>query len=199
VLTALQVTAVAYLIGSIPFSFLVARAFGVHDVRRVGSGNVGATNVLRNAGKAAGALALVLDLGKGAAASALAGKLAPGDAVLPAAAAVAAVVGHMFPVWLRFEGGKGVATGLGAFAPLAPRAALAALLAFAVVAAGTRYVSLGSVAGGAALAALAFALRGPDPVAIAAAFTFALVVFRHRSNLRRILGGTERRVGQPRE
>ena len=198
-LTALQVTAVAYLIGSIPFSFLVARAFGVHDVRRVGSGNVGATNVLRNAGKAAGALALLLDLGKGAAASALAGKLAPGDAVLPAAAAVAAVVGHMFPVWLRFEGGKGVATGLGAFAPLAPRAALAALLAFAVVAAGTRYVSLGSVAGGAALAALAFALRGPDPVAIAAAFTFALVVFRHRSNLRRILGGTERRMGPPRE
>ena len=198
-LTALQVIAVAYLIGSIPFSFLVARAFGVHDVRRVGSGNVGATNVLRNAGKAAGALALLLDLGKGAAASALAGKLAPGDAVLPAAAAVAAVVGHMFPVWLRFEGGKGVATGLGAFAPLAPRAALAALLVFAVVAAGTRYVSLGSVAGGAALAALAFALRGPDPVAIAAAFTFALVVFRHRSNLRRILGGTERRMGPPRE
>lgn len=198
-LIALQVIAVAYLIGSIPFSFLVARAFGVHDVRRVGSGNVGATNVLRNAGKAAGALALLLDLGKGAAASALAGKLAPGDAVLPAAAAVAAVVGHMFPVWLRFEGGKGVATGLGAFAPLAPRAALAALLAFGLVAAGTRYVSLGSVAGGAALAAVAFALRGPDPVAMAAAFTFALVVFRHRSNLRRILGRTERRMGQPRE
>jgi glycerol-3-phosphate acyltransferase PlsY len=198
-LAALQVIAVAYLIGSIPFSFLVARAFGVHDVRRVGSGNVGATNVLRSAGRAAGALALLLDIGKGAAASALAGRLAPGDAVLPAAAAVAAVVGHMYPVWLRFEGGKGVATGLGAFAPLGPRAALAALLAFALVAAGTRYVSLGSVAGAAALAAVAFALRGPDPVAIAAAFTFALVVFRHRSNLRRILGGTERRVGQPKE
>ena len=81
---ALQVIAVAYLIGSIPFSFLVARAFGVHDVRRVGSGNVGATNVLRNAGKMAGALALLLDLGKGAAASALAGRLAPGEAALPA-------------------------------------------------------------------------------------------------------------------
>jgi glycerol-3-phosphate acyltransferase PlsY len=105
----------------------------------------------------------------------------------------------MYPVWLRFEGGKGVATGLGAFAPLAPRAALVALLAFALVAAATRYVSLGSVAGGAALAAVAFALRGPHPVAIAAAFTFALVVFRHRSNLRRILGGTERRVGAPKE
>jgi glycerol-3-phosphate acyltransferase PlsY len=105
----------------------------------------------------------------------------------------------MYPVWLRFEGGKGVATGLGAFAPLAPKAALAALLAFGLVAAGTRYVSLGSVAGGAALAVLAFAVRGPDPVAVAAAFTFALVVFRHRSNLRRILGGTERRVGPPKE
>jgi glycerol-3-phosphate acyltransferase PlsY len=199
VLTAFQLVAVAYLIGSIPFSFLVARAFGVHDVRRMGSGNVGATNVLRNAGKAAGALALLLDLGKGAAASALAGQLAPGDAVLPAVAAVTAVVGHMFPVWLRFEGGKGVATGLGAFAPLAPKAALCALLVFAVVAAGTRYVSSGSVAGALALAAVAFALRGPDPVALAAACTAALVVFRHRSNVRRLLSGSERRVGQPKE
>jgi glycerol-3-phosphate acyltransferase PlsY len=199
VLAALQVVAVAYLIGSIPFSFLVARAFGVHDVRQVGSGNVGATNVLRSAGKAAGALALLLDLGKGAAASALAGRLAPGEAALPAAAAVAAVVGHMYPVWLRFQGGKGVATGLGAFAPLAPKAALGALAAFAFTALATRFVSLGSVAGAVAMAGLVLALRGPDPVAIAACLTAVLVVFRHRSNLRRILGGTERRVGQPRE
>ena len=198
-LVALQVVAVAYLVGSIPFSFLVARAFGVHDVRRVGSGNVGATNVLRSAGKAAGALALLLDLGKGAAASALAGRLAPGEAALPAAAAVAAVVGHMYPVWLRFQGGKGVATGLGAFAPLAPLAALGAVAVFALVGLATRFVSLGSIAGGVALAGLAVARRGPDPVAIAAVFTAALVVFRHRSNLRRILGGTERRVGQPKE
>jgi acyl phosphate:glycerol-3-phosphate acyltransferase len=199
VLVALQVVAVAYLIGSIPFSFLVARAFGVHDVRQVGSGNVGATNVLRSAGKTAGALALLLDLGKGAAASALAGRLAPGAAALPAAAAVAAVVGHMYPVWLRFQGGKGVATGLGAFAPLAPKATLGALLVFAFATMATRFVSLGSVAGGLALAGFALVLRGPDPVALAAVFTAALVVFRHRSNLRRILGGTERRVGQPKE
>lgn len=198
-LLALQVVAVAYLIGSVPFSFLVARAFGVHDVRQVGSGNVGATNVMRSAGKAAGALALLLDLGKGAAASALAGRLAPGEASLPAAAAVAAVVGHMYPVWLRFEGGKGVATGLGAFAPLVPRAALGALAVFAFAALATRFVSLGSVAGGVALAGLALALRGPDPVAIAAALAAALVIFRHRSNLRRILGGTEHRMGRPRE
>jgi glycerol-3-phosphate acyltransferase PlsY len=199
VLAALQVVAVAYLIGSIPFSFLVARAFGVHDVLRVGSGNVGATNVLRNAGKVAGALALLLDLGKGAAASALAGRLAPGEAALPAAAAVAAVVGHMYPVWLRFQGGKGVATGLGAFAPLAPKAALGALAVFAFTALATRFVSLGSVAGAVAMAGFVLALRGPDLVAIAACLTAVLVVFRHRSNLRRIFGGTERRVGQPRE
>jgi acyl phosphate:glycerol-3-phosphate acyltransferase len=196
---ALQVVAVAYLIGSIPFSFLVARAFGVNDVRQVGSGNVGATNVLRSAGKAAGALALVLDVGKGAAAAALAGRLAPGAAALPAAAALAAVVGHTFPVWLRFQGGKGVATGLGAFAPLAPTAALGAIAAFAVVALATRLVSLGSVSGAVVLAGLALGLRGPDPVAVAAVLSAALVVFRHRSNLRRILGGTERRVGQPKE
>jgi glycerol-3-phosphate acyltransferase PlsY len=200
VLAALQVVAVAYLVGSIPFSFLVARAFGVHDVREVGSGNVGATNVLRSAGKTAGALALLLDVAKGAAATALTGRLAPGQPLLPAVAAVAAVVGHMYPVWLRFRGGKGVATGLGAFAPLAPWAALGAVAAFGLVGLATRFVSLGSIAGGLALAALVLARRGPGPVAIAAAFTAVLVVFRHRSNLRRILGGTERRMGtRPKE
>ena len=189
----------AYLVGSVPFSFLVARAFGVRDVRRVGSGNVGATNVLRSAGRAAGALAFLLDAGKGAAAALAAAGLVPGDAALPAIVAVAAVVGHMYPVWLRFQGGKGVATGLGAFAPLAPAATLGALVAFALVAAATRYVSLGSIAGALSLAALAWALAGPGPVAFAAAFTAALVVLRHRSNLRRILGGSERRAGAARE
>ena len=196
---ALQVLAIAYLIGSLPFSFLVARAFGVRDVRRVGSGNVGATNVLRSAGKAAGLLALLLDAGKGAAASLAAARLAPADATLPALAALVAVVGHMYPVWLRFEGGKGVATGLGAFAPLAPWAALGAVAVFAATAAATRYVSLGSVAGALTLAVLAPVLGGRGAVAAAAALTAGLVVFRHRSNLRRILGGTERRAGTPRE
>jgi glycerol-3-phosphate acyltransferase PlsY len=196
---ALQAIAAAYLIGSIPFSFLVARAFGVHDVREVGSGNVGATNVLRSAGRAAGTLALLLDVGKGAAASALAGRLAPEEAALPAVAAVAAVIGHMYPVWLRFQGGKGVATGFGAFAPLVPLAALGAVVAFALVALATRVVSLGSIAGGLALAGLALALRGEDPVALAAVFTAVLVVFGHRSNLRRILEGTERRMGPSKE
>jgi glycerol-3-phosphate acyltransferase PlsY len=195
----LLIASLSYLIGSIPFSYLVARAFGVSDVRRVGSGNVGATNVLRTAGRPAGVLAFLLDSGKGAAAAGFAAWLAPQDQALPALAAVSAVVGHMYPVWLRFQGGKGVATGLGAFAPLAPLAAGISVLAFAVVAAATRYVSLGSIAGALALAALTFGERGPGPVTSGAAFTAALIVFRHRSNLRRIIARTERRVGQPKE
>jgi len=191
---ALVVIVTAYLIGSIPFSFLVARAFGVADVRRVGSGNVGATNVLRNAGKPAGAVALVLDVAKGALAVALALRLAPGHPVLPAVAAAAAVVGHVYPVWLGLRGGKGVATGLGAFAVLEPTAALITLPIFGLAVATTHFASLGSVVGAVSLAVLTLFFRGPDPVALAALATAALILFRHRSNLRRILDGTERRL-----
>jgi glycerol-3-phosphate acyltransferase PlsY len=165
----------------------VARAFGVADVRRVGSGNVGATNVARSAGRAAGLLALACDAGKGAAAVILVALPFPGRPDLTALAAVAAVVGHMYPVWLGFEGGKGVATGLGAFAPLAPWSALAALAAFAAVAGLSRYVSAGSIAGAVTMMAVAYAVHGPSPLAWAAAATAALVVWRHRTNLRRIL------------
>jgi glycerol-3-phosphate acyltransferase PlsY len=192
---ALLVIAVAYLIGSIPFSFLVARAFGVRDVRRVGSGNVGATNVLRSAGKAAGALALLLDLAKGALAVAIAQRLAPGDPVLPAAAAAVAVVGHTYPVWLGLRGGKGAATGLGAFALLDPVAALVALPVFFLTIATTGFASLGSVLGAVGLAMATLFFRGMDPVAIAALATAAFILFRHRSNLRRIVDGSERRLG----
>jgi len=199
-LQSLLVIALAYLIGSIPFSFLVARVFGVRDVRSVGSGNVGATNVLRSAGRPAGAAALGLDVAKGALAVALAGRLAPGQPMLPAVAAAAAVVGHIYPVWLRFRGGKGVATGLGAFAVLEPVAALIALPVFGLTVATTGYASLGSIVGAASLAVLCLVFRGPDAVAIAALLTAVLVVVRHRSNLRRIRAGTERRVdsrGEP--
>jgi glycerol-3-phosphate acyltransferase PlsY len=191
--------AAGYLLGSIPFSFVVARGFGVRDVRRVGSGNVGATNVLRSAGRAAGALALLLDAAKGAAASGLAQWLAPDTAWVPALAAVAAVLGHMHPVWLRFQGGKGVATGLGAFVPLAPGAALGATVLFLVTLAATRYVSLGSIVGAVSLAVLAGVLGAPGPVVGAAAFTATLVVWRHRSNLRRLWQGSERRAGGARD
>jgi glycerol-3-phosphate acyltransferase PlsY len=191
------VLVVAYLLGSIPFSFLVARAFGVEDVRRVGSGNVGATNVLRSAGRTAGGLALLLDAAKGAAASGLAVGLVPEPPLIPALAAVAAVLGHMYPVWLGFRGGKGVATGFGAFAPLAPWASAAATVLFLLTLAATRYVSVGSIVGAASLAALAFVFRDSSFVAWAATFTAVLVVLRHRSNLQRLWGGSERRAGEP--
>jgi acyl phosphate:glycerol-3-phosphate acyltransferase len=183
----------SYLLGSIPFSYLVARTRGI-DVRTVGSGNVGATNVMRSAGKAAGIAAFVLDAAKGALAALLARQVAPGPAV-PPLAAVAAIVGHMYPVWLGFRGGKGVATGAGAFLPLAPLATAAGLVAFALAAAVTRYVSVGSMAGAIVLAASAAALGAPWPVWLAAAAMASLIVWKHRGNLRRLADGTESRMG----
>jgi glycerol-3-phosphate acyltransferase PlsY len=188
----------SYLLGSIPFSFLVARAFGVADVRRVGSGNVGATNVLRSAGKTAGLLALLLDGAKGAAASLLALGLVPDRPTVAALAAVTAVLGHMYPVWLRFQGGKGVAAGLGAFAPLVPKAAMAASGVFLLTLIATRYVSISSIVGTVTLAALAFVFGSPA-VAWAATLTAVLVVVRHRSNLKRLQDGSERRAGPAEE
>jgi len=190
---AVAVVLLSYLLGSIPFSYLVARRGGV-DVRRVGSGNVGATNVLRSVGKGAGLAAFALDFLKGLTASGLARYLAP-DGPLPAVAAVTAVLGHMYPVWLRFRGGKGVATGAGAFLPLAPAPTAAALGAFALVLAATRYASVASIAGTVTLAGLAFLLGYPGPVARAAAATGLLVLWKHRGNLERLARGTESRVG----
>jgi glycerol-3-phosphate acyltransferase PlsY len=184
----------AYLIGSIPFSYLVARKRGV-DVRTVGSGNVGATNVMRSAGVGPGLLALLLDAAKGSAAAILAARLAPGHAALPAAAATAAVVGHVFPVWLGFRGGKGVATGAGAMLPLAPAATGLAVLCFALVLAATRYVSLGSMVGATSLAAFAFVTQDHRAVAWAATACAALIVFKHRGNIARLRRGQERRLG----
>jgi glycerol-3-phosphate acyltransferase PlsY len=190
----IAVLAAAYVLGSIPFSYLVARHKGV-DVRTVGSGNVGATNVMRSAGRAAGVLAFLLDFAKGAAASALAVRLI-GGATLPAAAAVVAVVGHMYPVWLRFRGGKGVATGAGAFAPLAPAATVCALVVFAAVLLLSRYVSVGSIAGTVSLSALAYLTGRPHPIPLAAAGLAALIVWKHRENVRRLWRGTENRLGR---
>ena len=190
---AIAVVLLAYLLGSIPFSYLVARRLGV-DVRRVGSGNVGATNVMRNVGKAAGLAAFALDFLKGLAVGAGARYLAP-EGPLPAVAAVTAVLGHMYPVWLRFKGGKGVATGAGAFLPLAPLPTAAALLAFALVLAATRYASIASIAGTMTLAVLAFLLGHPASVARAAAAAGVIILWKHRGNLERLAKGTESRVG----
>ena len=189
------VLAGAYLLGSIPFSYLVARLRGV-DVRTVGSGNVGATNVLRSVGKGAGALAFALDFAKGAAATLLAMKTV-GGAAFPSVAALVAVLGHMHPVWLRFRGGKGVATGAGAFLPLAPAATVGALLSFAVVALATRYASLGSIVGAFMLGVLAFLFGALPPIPWAATAAAVLISWKHRENIRRLAAGTERRMGAP--
>jgi acyl phosphate:glycerol-3-phosphate acyltransferase len=193
-MTAALVLVASYLLGSIPFSYLVARQRGV-DVRKVGSGNVGATNVMRNVGKGPGLLAFVLDAAKGAVAAVIAQRSGLGPA-LAALAAVAAIVGHMYPVWLRFQGGKGVATGAGAFLPLAPAATLVALVVFALVLGLTRFVSVGSMAGAAALAVAAAVMGAPWPVVIAAALMAALIAWKHRANIRRLAAGTESRLGR---
>jgi glycerol-3-phosphate acyltransferase PlsY len=193
-MNAALVLAASYLLGSIPFSYLVARQRGV-DVRRVGSGNVGATNVMRNVGKGAGLLAFVLDAAKGAVAVLVARRSDPG-ATMAALAAVAAIVGHMYPVWLRFQGGKGVATGAGAFLPLAPLATAAALVAFALTLALTRIVSVGSMVSAVVLAAAAPLTGAPRPVVMAAALMAALIVWKHRANIRRLADGTESRIGR---
>lgn len=184
----------AYLIGSIPFALLLARRWGAADLRLVGSGNLGAANVLRASGVKAGLLVAVLDVAKGAVSVMLAERFG-GSLAAPAAAGLAAIVGHVYPVWLRFRGGKGVATACGVFAVLTPAAMPAALTIFLVTVWTTKYISLGSVLASMALPPLAYAIGSPAP-AVAAAFCAAtIVVFRHRSNLARLRAGTERRIG----
>jgi glycerol-3-phosphate acyltransferase PlsY len=184
----------AYLLGSIPFALLVARRVGGVDLRATGSGNVGAANVLRTTNKSTAAMVLMLDVGKGAAAVAAARLAGAGDAGT-AGAAVAAVAGHIYPIWLRLRGGKGVAVACGAFAVLAPIATAVAAAIFVVAVWATRYVSLGSVLASASLAPLADASGAPRAVTAAAAGAAALVIFRHRGNLVRVVRGTERRIG----
>ena len=184
-----------YLLGSIPFAFLVARRMAHVDVRLIGSGNVGAANVLRSTSATVAVTVVLLDLAKGSTAVWLAGQLGA-SGPLRAATGVAAVLGHVYPVWLRFRGGKGVAVSAGAFGVLAPAATAIALGIFMVVVWATRYVSLGSLMAALALPPLADALQMPVEVTYAAAAVAAIVVFRHRANLRRLINRTERRLGE---
>ena len=184
-----------YGIGSIPFSFLIARLFGVRDVRTVGSGNVGATNVMRSAGKAPGLLALLLDGSKGAVTVLLSRGFASSEAEV-CLAGLFAVVGHMFPVWLGFRGGKGVATGAGLFLPLGPFALSVAVGVFGVTLAALRYVSLASIAASLSLP-LALYLRGASStVTLTGLVAAGLVIAKHRANIGRLLRGVEPRVGR---
>jgi len=187
---------IGYLAGSVPFAFLLARRRGI-DVRFAGSGNVGAANVMRTTGTGRAIAVMALDAAKGAVAV-LAVQLALGGASLAALTGAAAIVGHIYPVWLRFHGGKGVAVAAGVFAVLAPAATIAASAVFFATAGLSRLISLGSMAATVTLPSAAW-LTGAPPAVVSAAFgSAALILFRHRANMRRILGGTERRFGAPR-
>ncbi len=210
VLTALAVVAGAYLLGSIPFSYLIVKIVKGRDVRTVGSGNAGATNVMRAAGKGAGAAALLLDCGKGIAAVVVARALGASPAAV-GGAAVAVVVGHVFPCFLGFRGGKGVATAAGVLGALAPAVLAIDLVLFVAVVAWRRYISLGSIVAAAAfplLLAAGQALHWPALAGVsgaagsgggwtvaAAAAIAVLIAVRHRANLERLRRGVEPRLG----
>jgi glycerol-3-phosphate acyltransferase PlsY len=183
-----------YLVGSIPFSFIVARLFGVKDVRTVGSGNVGATNVMRSAGKVPGILALVLDGLKGALAVIAARTFSPSESAV-CVAGLCAVLGHLFPIWLRFQGGKGVATGAGLFIPLAPPALVSAVICFIATLAVFRYVSLASIVASLSLPVAAYFLGASASVVVTAAVAASMVVLKHHANIGRLVRGAEPKVG----
>jgi glycerol-3-phosphate acyltransferase PlsY len=184
----------AYLIGSIPFALLIARWQGAGDLRGLGSGNLGATNVWRVSGAGAGILVALLDVAKGVLSVTLA-RYVTDQTAAPAAAGLAAILGHVYPVWLTFHGGKGVATAAGVFAVLSPVALLVAASIFIAAVALTRYVSLGSVLAAVSLPPAVYLAGGPRPATIAALAAAALVLFTHRTNLMRLRSGTERRLG----
>ncbi len=194
---------VAYLLGSIPFGFLIVKASAGDDIRQHGSGNIGAANVARNAGLMAGALTLLLDAGKGYLAVWIASRwpASSSNARWMMAAAVVAVIGHMFPVWLRFKGGKGVATGLGVFLPICREAVAAAVILWILVVAFWRYSSLASMAAAAALPVFVYLLYAPRHappayITLGTIFISILVLAKHRPNMQRLVAGTENRVGR---
>ena len=197
-MTLLAIPILAYFLGSIPFGLLLTRAFGRGDVRKVGSGNIGATNVARAAGMLAGIFTLVLDVAKGAGAVLLAEKLSNGSATWMMVAAFAVLVGHCFPVWLKFKGGKGVATAAGIFLVLSPLACLAAVVLFILVVVFWKYVSLGSVSAAAAMPLLIYFLwaprHAPPPVITIGTLAVSLLItYKHRGNLQRLVERTEPR------
>ena len=182
-----------YLIAAIPTGVVLARLMGGEDVRQKGSGNIGATNVYRVAGKLAGVLTLVGDTLKGFL-PLLAFKtwLEPTPTQLGIASAVA-ILGHCYPIYLKFKGGKGVATALGIFLVLSPKVVFFALIVFILTVAITRYISLGSVLAALSAPLLILLLNHPQPIFLATLFIAALVIWRHNSNIRRLLDGTENR------
>ena len=186
----------AYLLGSIPFGFLIVRWQKGVDVRSTGSGSTGATNVMRNLGIIGFVATFILDVGKGTFAVLLASRLTSGDTRWIALSSVAAILGHCFPVWLKFRGGKGVATGVGVFIALAPLQVVLVLLIFAIMVAIWRYISLGSIVGTAAFPLLVYFMKHPPmPIVLGAAGSALIIIAMHHANIRRLLAGTEGKVG----
>src|SRR5262249_39514704 len=195
---------IAYLLGSIPFGYLIVKLTRGADIRETGSGGTGATNVSRKAGKAAGVVTLALDAMKGASAVLVARWLTDeaGTSWIIAAAAVLAVVGHCFPVWLKFKAGKGVATGVGGFMAVTPWGVLAGLAVFIVVVWRTRYVSLGSIIGAAFIPLWVLLMHmGIEPISdfvpimTALCATSAVIIFKHSENIKRLMAGEENKFG----
>ena len=192
---------VAYLVGGIPFGYLLVRWKTGGDVREKGSGNIGATNVLRTTGRAIAVATLVLDIAKGVFAVWLADRLSGGSPLWMSLAALAVMAGHAFPIFLRFQGGKAVASFVGAFLYLTPIPMLAALLIFIIVVAATRQISMGSIVAGGALPLATWMIEHPPSIVILATLVAAVfLIYRHRANIDRIRSGTENvfRFGNPR-
>jgi glycerol-3-phosphate acyltransferase PlsY len=181
---------IGYALGSLPIGYFVAHSASGVDLRRVGSGNVGATNVYRATSLRIAIAVMIADMGKGAGAVLLAG-----GGQNAAAAGVAAVIGHVYPIWLRFRGGKGVATASGVFVVLAPAATAIAAAVFALVVARTRFVSLGSIVATIILPAIEWMTPGLRAVDIATTIVAMLILFRHRGNVVRLMSRTERVLG----
>ena len=181
---------IGYAVGSLPIGYLVAQRAGGIDLRQVGSGNVGAANVYRTAGLSRAITVMIADMAKGATAVLLAG-----GGASAVAAGVAAVIGHIYPVWLRFRGGKGVATASGVFGVLAPVPTLVAAAAFLIVVTRTRFVSLGSIVATLTLPLVEWFTPGLRALDIGVTIVAALILFRHRGNVSRLLSRTERALG----
>lgn len=191
----LDVAVLGYVLGSIPFGLLLTRAAGLGDIRRIGSGNIGATNVLRTGHRLLALATLLLDGGKGAA-GAVVGLMLTQTPLGMAIGGLAAVLGHMFPAWLGFRGGKGVATGFGVLIASAPLAGVAAASVWIGVAAATRFSSAGALSAFAAAPLFAWAGGAPRVLIGMEACIAVLVWVRHRANIRRLLAGTEPKIGQ---
>ncbi len=190
--TGILALAAAYLIGGIPFGYLMVKWRTGRDVRSLGSGNIGATNVLRTTGRLPGVVTLLLDIGKGFLAVWLAGRLTAGSPFWMSGAAVAVMAGHAFPVFLNFKGGKAVASFLGAFLCLEPIPVAAVLVVFVVVVARTRYISMGSILSAGTFPLAVWLISHPPlPVVVAAVIGGAFIIWRHKENIARLRAGTE--------